>query len=84
VLSHPIGMKTNPSRRTGAATVAASAVIAGTIASSSGSAKVAPTPRKKRPSRKCLFGNDPGNDHGLVLIWNCGLLTIETISVEKR
>src|SRR3954468_22711684 len=42
--SAPIGMKTNPSRFTGAAGVAASAVAAGTIASRSGSDSAAPTP----------------------------------------
>lgn len=46
-LSQPIGMKTNPSRRTGWAAVFASGVAAGTIASSSGKAMVAPMPRRK-------------------------------------
>jgi hypothetical protein len=41
----PIGMYTNPSRRTGFAAVAKSGVRAGTIASSKGSAKDVPTPR---------------------------------------
>ena len=45
--SQPIGMKTNPSRRTGLAAVLASGVAAGTIASSNGNAIVAPTPRRK-------------------------------------
>ena len=45
-LSQPIGMKTNPSRRTGCAAVCASGVAAGTIDSSSGKAMVAPIPRR--------------------------------------
>jgi hypothetical protein len=44
--SHPIGMNTNPSRRTGLAGVFARAVAAGIIASSKGSASVAWTPRR--------------------------------------
>ena len=46
MMSHPIGMKTKPSRRTGLAAVLASGVAAGTIASSNGSAIVAPMPRR--------------------------------------
>ena len=42
--SQPIGTNTKPSRRTALAGVWASAVIAGTIASSSGSARVACIP----------------------------------------
>ncbi len=42
--SHPIGMKTKPSRRTGLAGVLAKAVAAGIIASRRGSASVACTP----------------------------------------
>ena len=40
-------MKTNPSRRTGCAAVFASGVAAGTIASRSGNAIVAPIPHRK-------------------------------------
>ena len=42
----PIGTKTAPKRRGGFAAVCVVAVSAGTMASSSGSANVAPTPRK--------------------------------------
>jgi hypothetical protein len=49
----PLGTKTAPKRGRGRAGVCASAVIAGTIASSSGRATVAPTPR-----RNVRRGND--------------------------
>jgi hypothetical protein len=41
-----MGMKTKPSRRTGAAAVLASGVAAGTIASNKGSARLAPIARR--------------------------------------
>src|SRR5438128_1520927 len=46
VISHPIGIKTKPNRRTGLAGVLARGVAAGTIASNNGSASVAPMPRR--------------------------------------
>src|SRR5688572_25815312 len=46
LLLAPIGTNTAPKRTTGLATVRCNAVRAGTIASSSGSAKVVPTPRR--------------------------------------
>src|SRR5690349_4090652 len=45
-MSQPIGMKTKPSRRTGLAAVLTKGVAAGTIASSNGSARVRPMPRR--------------------------------------
>src|SRR6266550_8724333 len=48
----PMGTYMNPRRRTGFAGVAAIAVNDGTMASSKGSAKVTPTPR-----RNCLRGS---------------------------
>jgi hypothetical protein len=55
VMSHPIGMKTKPSRRTGLAGVFASAVAAGIIASSSGRARVAPIPRRNVRRARAFF-----------------------------
>src|SRR5438034_319788 len=55
VMSHPIGMKTKPRRRTGLAGVLASAVAAGTIASSNGSASVAPIPRRNVRRGRAFF-----------------------------
>ncbi len=43
----PMGTNTAPKRRVGAAAVRTVGVRAGTIASSNGSARVAPTPRRK-------------------------------------
>ena len=45
-MTAPLGMYTKPSRRTGFAAVLASAVAAGTIASSSGNARLTPMPRR--------------------------------------
>ena len=45
-MSAPIGIKTYPSLRTGRAGVLSSAVAAGTIASSNGSASATPAPRR--------------------------------------
>src|SRR5688572_1028135 len=50
-----MGMYTNPSRRTGLAGVAARAVIDGTIASSSGRAKLAPIPLRNVRRGKALL-----------------------------
>jgi hypothetical protein len=47
-MSQPIGMKTNPRRRTGCAGVRTRGVAAGTIASRSGRERVIPSPRRKR------------------------------------
>ena len=54
-MCEPIGMYTKPSRRTGAAAVFARAVIDGTIASRSGSATVAPMPRRNVRRGKAFF-----------------------------
>src|SRR5688500_15652905 len=54
-LATPFGRYTKPSRRTGFAAVCASADSAGTIASSSGSPNVAPTPRRNVRLGKAIF-----------------------------
>src|SRR5687768_8532200 len=51
----PIGTKMAPNRRVGAPAVLTVAVSAGTIASSSGSARVAPIPRSIVRRDKALF-----------------------------
>src|SRR5688572_22927015 len=56
VSSHPIGMNTNPRRRTGLAGVLAHAVAAGIIASNNGRDSVAPMmPRRNVRRGKALF-----------------------------
>ena len=54
-MSDPIGMYTNPRRRTGFAGVCARAVIDGTMASSSGSATVAPMPLRNVRRGRAFF-----------------------------
>src|SRR5687767_2009791 len=54
-LATPFGRYTNPRRRTGLAAVCASATRAGTIASSSGSASVAPRPRRTVRRSRAFF-----------------------------
>src|SRR4051794_33051251 len=51
----PIGMYTNPRRRTGLAGVAANAVMLGIMASSRGSASEAPAPRRKVRRGRAFF-----------------------------
>src|SRR5258706_1098870 len=53
--AHPIGIYTNPRRRTGLAAVAAIAVNDGIMASSNGRAITAPVPRKNVLRPKAFF-----------------------------
>src|SRR5262249_21779733 len=56
----PFPTKKNPRRRMGAAAVSASGVIAGTIASRSGSATAAPIPRNNVRRSRCFFVRNIG------------------------
>ena len=75
-----------PSRVLGAAAVCASAVRAGTIDSSSGSASETPVPFEERPPREMPLRDER---HGCVpptffFIWNGVLCTIPPTSAENR
>jgi len=54
-ITAPCGMKQKPSRIRGLAAVCASAVMAGTIASSSGSDSVTPAPRRNVRRGMCFL-----------------------------
>jgi hypothetical protein len=84
----PFGMYTNPSRRTGAAAVREVADRAGTIASRSGNATVAPIPRRNVLRGNAIFVMiicvSPAYVSFFTFIRNGSLVAMPTMIDENR